>query len=117
MLRLNANLVRTLAVCIPHNGRENFIDYLEDPRTDLRGMGVDEVSRYVAELEDMGLLTTEKSADRDDDCTIYLRSDAASYFRDSKAELAKTALRYLFQLVVGASGGLVALLVQRLLAP
>ena len=46
---------------------------------------------------------------------MLLSSLGACYFQESKIEVAKAVGKYAFQFLIGTSGGLAALLVQRML--
>ena len=112
-VKLNANLRKTLAIALPFNGREDFMSALENEAPDLRGLSEYEFYEYIQELVDMKLARVEANPECDDFMLIFA-SAATSYFKDSKAEVAKTIGRYCFQLLVGACGGLVALLLSNL---
>lgn len=114
--RLSSRQRRALSAILPHDGKDRLIDYLEGSGANLHGLTVDEVLRYASELEKIGLLDTEYSDEEKTDVTVTLSSEAASYFDDRRADAVKSAGRYAFQLIVGASGGLVALFVQQALS-
>lgn len=116
MVRLNSNLRKTLRIALPMNGCEAVFARIDETKPDLEGFSEDEFLRYLTELEDMGLANVYAVYDVDGevkDFSLYFNSDAASYFVDNKWEIAKTVGRYAFQLVVGASGGLVVLLLSQ----
>lgn len=113
-VRLNSRQRRALAAILPHDGRPGIVAYLTSEGADLHGLTPQQVIRYAEELEGMGLLSAELD-ETGEEGTVTLSSAAASYFTDSRIEIAKTIVRYLFQLLVGASGGVVALLLQGLL--
>ena len=107
-VKLNANLKKTLAIALPFNGRERFISAIDHESPGLRGLSEYEFYGYVQELVDMKLARMESSPEGDDFMLVF-SSAATSYFKDSKVEVAKTFGRYCFQLLVGTSGGLLAL--------
>lgn len=113
-IRLNSRQRRALAAILPHDGRPGIAAYLTSDRTDLHGLTPHQVITYAKELEAMGLLSVELD-ETGEEGTLTLSSAGASYFTDSRIEIAKTIVKYLFQLLVGASGGVVALLLQGLL--
>lgn len=115
-VKLNSRQRRSLASVLPHDGMPNLLGYLESDSSRLHGLEIDEILRDLSELERMNLIKVDFSNEEETDVTVTLSSDAASYFADRRMETAKTFARYAFQLVVGASGGLVALVAQSLLS-
>ena len=113
MVKLNSMQRNARKVLIPLDGTGQLLDDLESGMCDMRGITYDDVVRCAEELERLGLVAVEKVSDID--CAIRLHSDAMSYFRDSKIEVAKAALKFAGQLLTGASGGLVVFALARFL--
>ena len=113
MVKLNAKQRRALKVLMPLNGTRHLLEDLESEGTDLRGLSHEDVMVFVGELDAMGLLVIEQTAE--DDCSMRMHSAAAGYFQDSKIEVAKSCLRFAGQLLTGACGGLVVFLLGRML--
>lgn len=113
MVRLNSRLRKALAALTPMSGRGSCAEAMADGRLDPMGLTDQELRVCAKELQDAGMLYLKLLGDGD--FRFVLTSSGACYFRDSKIEVAKTVGKYLFQLLVGASGGLVVLLVSRAL--
>lgn len=115
MVRLNRNQRKVLAAVIPIDGKRGFRRAIDDGAIDLDSLGLnrDQFRRYLNELVGLGLVKPEKTEDGDK--LVLLSSLGACYFQESKIEVAKAVGKYAFQFLIGTSGGLAALLVQRML--
>lgn len=114
MRKLNSKLEKTLKIVSPYNCRPDLKAAMKSSNAKMRGLSYKEFATYLDELADMGLATIDIDEDARD-VTVRLSSDAASYFNDLRGERIKTAARCAFQLLVGASGGVVVLIAERLL--
>lgn len=112
VVKLNSMQRKALRVLIPLDCTDHMLDDLESGKADMQGMSYADVVKCADELERLGLLVTKKTSDVD--CAMYLHSDAISYFRDSKVEVAKSLLKFAAQLLTGASGGVVVFMLARL---
>lgn len=111
MQKLNAVQRKVLRILLEHRDEPMFVEWLYGHEGDLHGLTPDEVGYVVDEFEEAGLLKTPGD---DTDFQVVLSSGLMSYFRDSRLEVLKTVASYLFQLLIGASGGLVVWLLTRL---
>lgn len=120
MVELNSQLRRVLKVIRRYDGVDGFIGKIHESGARLGGMDPETVRRGANELEDMGLVRVFLLDDGKGcgigDCRIELTSDAVSYFRDRRAKAARALLDRLFQLLVGACGGLAVSLASWLLS-
>lgn len=107
MNRLNSKLRDALAVVTPFSDRTGLFPAMLSGELDMRGMTRNELITCIQELENIGMLEVFEVAEDGSDFVIILTSSGASYFHDCKVEVARSVGRYLMQLLVGASGGLV----------
>lgn len=107
MKKLNPKLRNALAVVSPYSDKTGLIPAMRSGALNMRGMSYNELLAYIEELEDIGMLKIVEAADDLSDLVLILTSEGASYFRQSKLEVLRSIGRYLFQLLLGASGGLV----------
>ena len=114
MLKLNSKLEKTLKIVSPYNCRPNLKASIKSSNANMHGLSFVELGIYLEELKDMGLVTIDIDEEARD-LTVMLSSDAASYSKDMLLERVKTAARYAFQLLVGASGGVVVIAIEHLL--
>lgn len=115
MVKLNSNQRKILAAVIPIDGKMGLHEAAAKGIIDIESMGMSsrQFLSYLSELARLGLLKSEKYEDGDKG--VLLSSLGACYFRESKIEVAKAVGKYAFQFLVGTSGGLAALFIQRML--
>lgn len=73
----------------------------------------EQLIRFLDELEECGSITVEKYGDND--YTIHFKSAALSAVRDWRVRIFVSITDHIFQLLIGASGGIVALLLSKLI--
>ena len=115
MAKLNSRLEKALRIVEPFNCKPDLKAAIASQNVDMRGLTMREFAIYLEELEAMGLIKVFINEDSRD-FSVRLSSDAASYFDDSLIERIKADGRYAFNLLVGASGGVVVLVAERLLS-
>lgn len=115
MVKLNSRLEKALRIVEPFNCKPDLKAAITSQNVDMRGLTMREFAAYLEELEAMGLIKVFINEDSSD-FSVKLSSDAASYFHDSLIERAKAVGRYAFNLLVGASGGVVVLVAERFLS-
>ena len=113
MERLNATQRKALRVLKGRQLEHGFMEWTIDHEDELLGLAPEELGVVVDELERRGLLQTLPDGDGGD-FRICLGSDLMGYFEDRREERLKTLGARLFQLALGASGGLVVWLLTRL---
>lgn len=107
MIKLNPKLRDALAVVTPYSDKPGLFPAIESGGLDMRGLSRNELLGYIDELQEKGMLAITEIAEDGSDFVILLTSDGATYFRESKVEIVRTVARGIFQLMLGASGGLV----------
>ena len=113
MKKLTRSLAETLEAISTYEGDERFMSDIYDQRSPISEIPPKRLVNDMADLEKLGMVRLFRHGG-----TIQwfdLTADGRDYRRNRFLESAKTVGRYAFQLLVGASGGLVVLLVGRLL--
>lgn len=113
MEKLTKSLAETLDAIKPFEGDEAFMKELVEQRSPLPGYTPSRLLGDIAELEQHGMLKVFVYH-KVPNC-FDLTSSGRDYRRNRALDVAKAIGRYAFQLLVGASGGLVVLVVGRLL--
>ena len=114
MPKLTKSLAETLAAITPYENDSDFMKQLYEQQSPVGGLTPERVASDMRELKDLGYLELFQYQGKID--SFRLLAAGRDYRRNCIGEVAKTVLRYAFQLLVGASGGLVVLLLGRLLA-
>lgn len=114
MPRLTKSLAETLAAITPYENDSDFMKQLYEQQSPVGGLPPERVASDMRELKDLGYLELFQYHGKID--SFRLMAAGRDYRRNRIGEVAKAVLRYAFQLLVGASGGLVVLLLGRLLA-
>lgn len=114
MPKLTKSLAETLAAITPYENDSDFMKQLYEQQSPVGGLPPERVASDMRELKDLGYLELFQYQEKID--SFRLLAAGRDYRRNRIGEVAKTVLRYAFQLLVGASGGLVVLLLGRLLA-
>lgn len=114
MPKLTKSLAETLAAITPYENDPDFMRRLCDHPSPVGGLPPERVASDMRELKDLGYLELFRFQGKID--SFRLLAAGRDYRRNRLGEVAKAVLRYAFQLLVGASGGLVVLLLGRLLA-
>lgn len=107
MDRLNPKLRQTLAWLAPFDGQHGFFRLVRESGSDPSAAAV-----FVGELAAKGFVTTVDDADGD--MTVRVTSVGLTYERELMAGRLRDAGRIAFQLLMGASGGVVVWLLTRL---
>ena len=107
-------LAETLAAITPYENDSDFMKQIYEQQSPVGGLPPERVASDMRELKDLGYLELFQYQGKID--SFRLLAAGRDYRRNRIGEVAKTVLRYAFQLLVGASGGLVVLLLGRLLA-
>lgn len=113
MEKLTKSLAETLDAIKPFDGDEAFMKELVGQRSPLPGYTPNRLLHDIAELEQHGMLKV--FVYRKVPSCFDLTSAGRDYRRNHALEVAKSVGRYTFQLLVGASGGVVVLLASKLL--
>ena len=114
MPKLTKSLAETLAAITPYENDSDFMKQLYYHPSPVSGIPPERVASDMRELKDLGYLELFQHQGKVD--SFRLLAAGRDYQRNRLGEVAKAVLRYAFQLLVGASGGLVVLLLGRLLA-
>lgn len=102
---LNSTL-RTVVVRLrPYNGKPGILEAISTGKVSLGGMTEREVVGYLDELEERRCISVEPYGEND--YTVHFKSAAMSAVRDHRAKVALLVFDHVFQLAIGASGGLV----------
>lgn len=105
-VRLNPSLARTLRAIREFDGDEEFANAFNDSDTSpISGMDMDRLASDLDELEEAGMIRVLFSGDRLS--RVYLTSSGRDYLPNRVHDVAITVVKYLFQLLCGAAGGLV----------
>lgn len=113
MPRLTRSLRKALRAIAPYDGDENFMPTLASGVSPIEGYPARRLAHDIGELRDLGMLTVVK---RNGEVDSFDLTAAGRDYRSNRAlDALKVVCRYLFQLLVGASGGLVVLLASRAL--
>lgn len=115
MVKLNRIQSKAVKVIAPLDGQENFFSVLDSTDASKHGLTEWQIDTCIKELEKMNLLEVESTNEDKTDCTIRMSSELLSYAFEQRRSKIKATLQYLFQLLVGASGGLVVFLLSCLL--
>lgn len=113
MPKLTKSLAETLDALRPFDGDEAFMQKINEAESPIAGMSARRLVADMGELQTLGYLKVFQYAGKAD--SFDLTSLGRDYRRNRIEEIAKTAGRYVFQLLVGASGGAVVLLLGKLL--
>ena len=111
--RLSRSLAKTLAAIKPYDGDEEFMRELLSQRSPIEGYSPKRLVHDIGELQDKGMLRIFVFNGKPD--SFDLTSEGRDYRRNRMVDVAKIVGKQAFQLLVGASGGLVVLLVGRAL--
>lgn len=114
MPKLTKSLADTLAAIAPYENDQDFMRRLCEHSSPVRGLTPERLASDIKELEDLGYVKVFLFQRKPD--SFRLTAAGRDYRRNRAADVAKTVLSYAFQLLVGASGGLVVLLLGKLLA-
>lgn len=105
-MRLNPSLARTLRAIRKFDGDEEFANAFNDSDTSpISWMPMDRLASDLDELEEAGMVRVLFSGDRLS--RVYLTSSGRDYLPNRVRDVAMTVGKYLFQLLCGATGGLV----------
>lgn len=114
MEKLTRSLARTLAAIRPYEGDEDFMRKILAKESPIDGYPVRRLAEEVGELQRLGYVDVEVYYGRP--IAFDLTSKGRDYRRNRVLGVAKTAMSHVFQLLMGASGGLVVFILGRLLA-
>ena len=114
MPKLTKSLAETLAAITPYENDSDFMKRLYEHQSPVGELPPERVASDMKELKDLGYLELFQYQGKID--SFRLLAAGRDYRRNRVGEVAKAFLGYVFQLLVGASGGLVVLLLGRLLA-
>lgn len=110
MRKLNRYQAKTIKMLSKHDHEEAFGSRLRDGAIDTDGLTTQQVATCLGELKAQGLIRVVYNEDKTD-FSVSVSSDGLAYASSRRLEILKTIGKYAFQLLVGASGGLVVLLV------
>lgn len=113
MAKLTRSLRETLRGVAPYDGDPAFGDAIMEQRSLVPGIGPYRLINDLADLEETGYVKIVRKGRRVE--SVCLRAAGRDFSRNPRTEAIKAVGRYLFQFLVGTSGGLAALLVSRLL--
>lgn len=113
MPKLTKSLARTLDALKPYEGDEAFMRKVNDGESPIDGTSARRLVVEMGELQTLGYIKVFQYAGKAD--SFDLTSQGRDYRRNRICDIARTASRYALQLLVGASGGLVVLLVGKAL--
>lgn len=114
MVKLNRIQSKAVKVIAPLDGQENFFSVLDSTNANKHGLTEWQIDTCIKELEKMNLLEVESTNEDKTDCTIRMSSELLAYSAEQRYSMVRTVFKYLFQLVIGASGGLAVMLLSTL---
>lgn len=114
MIKLNRIQSKAVKVIAPLDGQENFFSALDSSDVSKHGLTEWQINTCIQELEKMKMLKVENTNVDNPVCTIRMSSELLTYSMERKRSMVRTVFKYIFQLIIGASGGLVVMLLSPL---